>query len=187
MTAHNQRLSTTRSIPWRTMSVFSSTVTNDEEFLLIPSTALIDICLTSAIWRISHCFLYRPARIHGNPYKWFVVSKTCLLKRRLLDNRGSIVCVTSRMCLTKRCLAMYCSSWLSRKHALTSRCLAMELFRHNIFSDQKICISVFQLSDCTDSTLPVISVALLKISQPFAANLGHVSTLQVMHAARRHC
>jgi hypothetical protein len=39
MTAHNQWLSTTRSIPYWTTSVFSSTVTNDES-LVTPWTAL---------------------------------------------------------------------------------------------------------------------------------------------------
>jgi hypothetical protein len=72
-----------------------------------------------------HGSLYKLLRIHGNPSKWFVVTKTCLLKRRLLSNRDSIVdCVISRMCLTKRRLVMYCSN-LSRKRVLTIRCLAM--------------------------------------------------------------
>jgi hypothetical protein len=75
--------------------------------------------LTNPSWRISdclerrlaneflkslHCSLYRLARIHGNPRKWFIVTKTCLPKHWVLSNRGSIVacCI---MCLPKRCLA----------------------------------------------------------------------------------
>jgi hypothetical protein len=42
-------------------------------------------------------------------------------------HRGSTVdCVTSRMCLPKRCLAMYCPSLLSRKRVFTIRCLTMD-------------------------------------------------------------
>jgi hypothetical protein len=80
---------------------------------------------TGSMWKISHCSLYRLARIHWNQRKLFVVTKTCLLKRRLLSNRGSTLdCVTSRKCLPKRCLAMYCFS-LSRKRVFTIRCQAM--------------------------------------------------------------
>jgi hypothetical protein len=87
---------------------------------------------TGIVWKISRCSLYRLASIQGNPCKWFIVTKSCLLKRRLLSNRGSIVdCVTSRMYLTKRCLAMYCSSFLSRKKKCFNNPLACNgLFRH---------------------------------------------------------
>jgi hypothetical protein len=66
-----------------------------------------------------HGSLYMLASIRGNACKWFVVTKTCLLIRWLLSNRGSIVDgFTSKICLTELCLVMYCSS-LSRKRVIT--------------------------------------------------------------------
>jgi hypothetical protein len=92
ITAHNQWLSATRSIPCWARSVFSSRVTNDER--KIPAHTLN--CLEGRLsheWILKsiHGSLYRLVRIHGNSF----VTKTCLLKRSLLGNRGCIVaCVT---------------------------------------------------------------------------------------------
>jgi hypothetical protein len=83
---------------------------------------LNNVSLVNALWRICYCperhlsdewiseesarLLYRLAHIHGNPCKWFVVRRMCLAKRWLLSNRGStIACITSGICLPKRCLA----------------------------------------------------------------------------------
>jgi hypothetical protein len=99
------------------------------------------------VWRISRCSLYRLARIHWNQCKLFVVTKTCLLKRRLLSNRGSTLdCVTSRKCLPKRCLAMYCSILLSRKRVFTLRCLAMDYSVTLQFSNIR---NAYQCQYCT--------------------------------------
>jgi hypothetical protein len=50
----NQWLSTTRSIPYWTLSVFSSSVTNDERRIIAHIlNSLNDVCLTNALWRIS--------------------------------------------------------------------------------------------------------------------------------------
>jgi hypothetical protein len=69
-------------------------------------TALNDVCLTNEFLMSLHGSLYRLARIHGNPCKWFVFTKTCLPKRWLISNWGPIVdCVTLGMYLPKRCLA----------------------------------------------------------------------------------
>jgi hypothetical protein len=54
-------------------------------------TALNDVCLTNEFLNSLHGSLYRLACIHANPYKWFVVMKTCLPKRWLLSNRGSLL------------------------------------------------------------------------------------------------
>jgi hypothetical protein len=64
----------------------------------------------TSVWRTNlwslHGFLYRLARIHWNPCKWFVVTKTCLPKRWLLSDQGPTVdCVTAGIYLPKRCLA----------------------------------------------------------------------------------
>jgi hypothetical protein len=107
MTAYNQWLSTTRSIPCWTTSVFSSTVTKEERRITAHTLNCLERRLSDEFSRSClHGSLYRLARIHGNPCKWFVITKTCLLKRSLVSNRGSIVdCFNSRMCLPKRCMA----------------------------------------------------------------------------------
>jgi hypothetical protein len=103
VTAYNQWLSTTRFIPCWTTSVFSSTVTNNER--RIPAHSLN--CLEGRLsheWILKrvHGSLYMLVGIHGHSF----ITKTCLLKRSLLSNRGSIVsCVTMGMCLAKCCPA----------------------------------------------------------------------------------
>jgi hypothetical protein len=64
----------------------------------------------TSVWRISlkglHGYLNRTTHIHGNPRQWFFVTKMCLLNRWLLSNRSSTVsCITTPICLPKRCLA----------------------------------------------------------------------------------
>jgi hypothetical protein len=67
---------------------------------------LNDVCLTNEFFNNLQGSLYRLARIHGNPCKWFVVTKMCLPKRWLLSNRDSAVDrITLGMCLPERCLA----------------------------------------------------------------------------------
>jgi hypothetical protein len=67
--------------------------------------ALKDVWLANGFLKSLLGTLYKLARIHGNPYKWFVATETCLPKRWLLSNRSSTVdCVTTGICLPKRCL-----------------------------------------------------------------------------------
>jgi hypothetical protein len=47
---------------------------------------------------------------------------------RCHENVFQFAVVTEIFCLFSRCLSMDCSSWSSRKHVSTSRCLAMALF-----------------------------------------------------------
>jgi hypothetical protein len=113
MTAHNQWLPTTRSIPYWTTSVFSSAVTNAEQRInahtLNSLTNESITALTSRqpeyrspsqtvplLFSRCHCNVCINIRCHGN---------LCL--GDLLPSNGcpTVDCVTSRICLLKRCLA----------------------------------------------------------------------------------
>jgi hypothetical protein len=104
MTAHNQWLTTTRSIPYWSTSVFSSIVMNDERWITAHTlNSMNDESLATEIYLTeltSRCPEYRspPQTVPSFCYYLF-----CPLLR---NNRGPTVdCVTSRMCFPKRCLA----------------------------------------------------------------------------------
>jgi hypothetical protein len=102
-TAHNQWLSTTSSIPYWTTSVFSSTVRQTNHTLNCLEWRLSDESLLRINYDSSITFRRPEYRSPSQtvPLLFFVLSVAT--KR---SNPGPIVdCVTSRMCLQKRCLA----------------------------------------------------------------------------------
>jgi hypothetical protein len=100
MTARNQRMSTTRSVPYWTTSVFSSTMTNDEWRI-------------SAEWILLGVLTCPPFIISGEPN---TVNCHCVINLVLNKGGPNVDCVTPRMCLPKRCLAMDCSGFQASCH-----------------------------------------------------------------------
>jgi hypothetical protein len=117
LTAHNQWLSKTRSIPYWTTSVFSSAVTNDERRITAHTLNCLERLLSDE-WRISRDWNLLDWTNFQADRIWITISNASLIlllfilsvatkRSSLLPSNGgpTVDCVTSRMCLPKRCLA----------------------------------------------------------------------------------
>jgi hypothetical protein len=125
MTAHNQWLSRTRSIPYWTTSVFSSTVMNDEQ-------RITELTWTTSVWRITRT---NELQLPGDPnighhlrrFLWYspVVTGVPLL---IFVATGTCVCGFS----TQQRMS---HSWLRHLENVFNEALSSSgLFRHNIMA-----------------------------------------------------
>jgi hypothetical protein len=73
MTAHNQWLSTTHSIPYWAMSIFSSTVTNDEQWIAADTLNSLERCLSyeSPLWMNYDSFITSRRPEYRSPSRTF--------------------------------------------------------------------------------------------------------------------
>jgi hypothetical protein len=110
MTAHNQWLSKTRSIPHRTTSVFSSTVTDEERRTFVHSFSWSE--LTSR--RTEYRSLSRTVRLL---LSLFVAAGTCLPNRCLAIDYSAFSLQRERVnFMASRCLAMDHSGFQASRH-----------------------------------------------------------------------
>jgi hypothetical protein len=144
-TVHNQWLLKTRSIPYWTTSVFSSTVT---DLVLIyesvTSSASIVRWITLHSWTLNFWIFLRLNRssVHGSSYSLARIHGKCLVPVRIHGNSVSTNPYLHRTCVREPLSSngLFSVYSLQRQRVLASRCLVMDFcsgstipaFRHHV-------------------------------------------------------